>query len=216
MNPSSNNHIRLRKAVEVFGEWAENNKDFGMERNHAAPVQEMLNYISIERKNINKEFSFLDVGCGNGWVVRKASQLELCKKACGIDGAHQMISKANAMDNLNTYMLGDLNRYKTKERYDVIHSMEVLYYLDNPSEFIKDIYNSWLKKDGRLIIGIDLYFENADSHSWEENVGTKMHMMKADEWVNIFKSSGFSDVKTWYSNQKKDWNGTLILTGLKS
>ena len=94
--------------------------------------------------------------------------------------------------------------------------MEVLYYLDNPSEFIKDIYNSWLKKDGRLIIGIDLYFENADSHSWEENVGTKMHMMKTDEWVNIFKSSGFADVKTWYSNQKKDWNGTLILTGLKS
>ena len=32
----------MRKATEVFGEWAENGKDEGMEKGHAASVNEIL------------------------------------------------------------------------------------------------------------------------------------------------------------------------------
>ena len=59
----------MKKPIEVFSEWALNGKDKGMEKNHANPVEEMLNFINTERNEIGNEFSFLDLGCGNGWVV---------------------------------------------------------------------------------------------------------------------------------------------------
>ena len=205
----------MKNAIEVFGEWAQEGKDYGMQKNHAMPVNEMIDFALEERKLIGKKFSFIDIGCGNGWVVRKVSQNNLCKEAEGIDGAKQMIAKAKLADNKNKYLLADLDSYKPVKKYDVIHSMEVLYYLKNPEEFICKIHNDWINSNGRLIVGIDLYFENPESHSWEENVGTRMHMLRKDDWLNIFKSSGFLEVKTWYSNQNEKWNGTLVLTGVK-
>jgi len=59
----------MRIATEVFGEWAEHGKDTGMEKGHAIPVDEMINYALKERSNIGKKFSFLDLGCGSGRVI---------------------------------------------------------------------------------------------------------------------------------------------------
>ena len=44
------------------------NKDLGMQKNHERAVSRMLEILTI---NINKSYSFIDAGCGNGWVVRK-------------------------------------------------------------------------------------------------------------------------------------------------
>jgi 2-polyprenyl-3-methyl-5-hydroxy-6-metoxy-1,4-benzoquinol methylase len=68
----------MKKATDVFGEWAENGKDIGMEEGHAISVEEMLNFSLDERALINKNFSFLDIGCGNGWVTRRVSTNSLC------------------------------------------------------------------------------------------------------------------------------------------
>ena len=68
----------MKKPIEVFSEWALNGKDKGMEKNHANPVEEMLNFIIKERNEIGIEFSFLDLGCGNGWLVRKMLKEKLC------------------------------------------------------------------------------------------------------------------------------------------
>ena len=56
----------MQKAVDVFGAWAEQGKDIGMEKGHAAAVSEMLEFAIKEREQLNKNFSFLDLGCGNG------------------------------------------------------------------------------------------------------------------------------------------------------
>jgi len=93
--------------------------------------------------------------------------------------------------------------------------MEVLYYLEDPASILKKIVNSWLNEGGRLIAGIDLYYENIDSHSWEEKIGTRMLMFKETEWTDLFRQAGFYDVTSWRANQSKDWAGTLVLTGKK-
>jgi hypothetical protein len=90
-----------------------------------------------------------------------------------------------------------------------------LYYLEDPESILKKISNSWLAKKGRLIAGIDLYYENRDSHSWEDKVGAKMLMLQQAEWIEIFMRAGFSDVKSWRANQTQEWTGTLVLTGKK-
>tara|TARA_B110000240_G_scaffold172835_1_gene198184 strand:- start:295 stop:579 length:285 start_codon:yes stop_codon:yes gene_type:complete len=93
--------------------------------------------------------------------------------------------------------------------------MEVLYYLENPSEVIRKISNSWLNKNGRLIVGIDHYYENTSSHSWQEKVGTRMLMLREMEWIQFFEDAGLSEVESWHSNKHTDWAGTLVLTGKK-
>jgi len=205
----------MRKPIDVFGDWAEKGKDRGMEKTHAIPVDEMISFALKERLDIGKNFSFLDVGCGNGWVVHKVSNNTLCYRAVGIDGAKQMITNAESRGGNAKYILANINSFNSPERYDVIHSMEVLYYLEDPSGIVRKISDSWLNKGGRLIVGLDHYYENTDSHSWQEKVGTRMLMLKESEWVQIFEMSGLDEVESWRSNKHKDRTGTLVITGKK-
>ena len=206
----------MQKPTEIFGKWAEEGKDVGMEKGHATSVEDMLDFALQERTNIGKNFSFLDLGCGNGWVARNVSKNSLCTEAVGIDGAEQMIIKAKKNGGQVNYILADINSYVSPMKFDLIHSMEVLYYLDDPASKLKSLCDRWLEEQGRLIIGIDHYYENFDSHSWEEKVGTPMLMLKEAEWLDIFNESGLGDIKSWRSNESKDWAGTLILTGIKN
>ena len=205
----------MKKAIDIFGEWAEQGKDVGMENTHAMPVKEMIDFALEEREKIGKNFSFLDLGCGNGWVVRDVAQNKLCDLSVGIDGAKQMIANAESRGGDTKYILADINSFDSDEKYDVIHSMEVLYYLDDPSETVKKITDSWLSNNGRLIVGVDHYYENVDSHSWQEEVGTRMLMLKESEWVNIFEMAGLNELQSWRSGKDKDWAGTLVITGKK-
>ena len=94
--------------------------------------------------------------------------------------------------------------------------MEVFYYLKNPKNMIQKIFDSWLKKNGRLIIGIDFYFENKVSHNWSDSCGiSNMKLYSEESWINFFKTSGFNSVKSWRFGAKKDWAGTLIVRGVK-
>ena len=205
----------MRIATEVFGEWAEKGKDIGMEKGHALAVEDMISFATQERTNLKRNFSFLDLGCGNGWVVRMLENNQLCVRSVGIDGAKQMIEKASEDTSNSEFLLENIDTYISPDKFDLIHSMEVLYYLENPALTVKKIADSWLNEGGRLIAGVDLYYENQESHSWEDRVGTKMMMLKEAEWMEIFSSAGLREVESWRSNQSQDWAGTLVLTGKK-
>ena len=205
----------MRIAIEVFGEWAEKGKDIGMEKGHALAVEDMISFATQERTNLKRNFSFLDLGCGNGWVVRMLENNQLCVRSVGIDGAKQMIEKASEDTSKSEFLLENIDTYSSPDKFDLIHSMEVLYYLENPALTVKKIADSWLNEGGRLIAGVDLYYENQESHSWEDRVGTKMMMLKEAEWMEIFSSAGLQEVESWRSNQSQDWAGTLVLTGKK-
>jgi trans-aconitate methyltransferase len=205
----------MRIATEVFGEWAEKGKDIGMEKGHALAVEDMISFATQERINLKRNFSFLDLGCGNGWVVRMLENNQLCVRSVGIDGAKQMIEKAGEDTSKSEFLLENIDTYISPDKFDLIHSMEVLYYLENPALTVKKIADSWLNEGGRLIAGVDLYYENQESHSWEDRVGTKMMMLKEAEWMEIFSSAGLQEVESWRSNQSQDWAGTLVLTGKK-
>ena len=89
--------------------------------------------------------------------------------------------------------------------------MEVLYYLENPLSVIKKI-RGMLNPNGRFIMGIDHYFENEESHDWQEKVGTRLHMFIEREWLDFFTKSDFKNIHSWRANSN-DWAGTLVITG---
>ena len=198
--------------ISVFGRWAEDGRDDGMAKGHLPAVDHMLGVALDGLTN----FRFIDAGCGNGWVVRKVSQLPECKDALGVDGAEKMIEKATSLDRKNTYECANLMSWQPKETADVVHSMEVFYYVSQPGQLIQNIHKHWLKKNGRLIMGVDFYTENSVSHSWPEDCGVQgMQLFSEAEWQGFFKNAGFVDVRAWRFGAKEGWAGTLVVTGKK-
>lgn len=201
-----------KKPVEVFGDWVQSGKDEGMEANHREAVENMLDFALPS----NDAFSFIDAGCGNGWVVREVAQLPHCQNAIGVDGAAEMITKAQDLDTTNHYVLTDLLDWSPKQPVHLVHSMEVLYYFEEPFDILRHMHNHWLLPKGRLIIGLDFYYENTISHSWPEDCGVSiMTLLSEQQWLELFQQAGFQDIKTWRVGAKENWAGTLVLTGIK-
>ena len=198
--------------INVFSEWAQNGKDEGMEKHHRDSVMNMLDFAC----NGLSEYSLIDAGCGNGWVVRHISKDAKCNNAFGVDGSSNMINKAKRLDDKNKYFCEDLLKWIPQSKVDIVLSMEVFYYFENPGLLIEHINNNWIKSGGRLIMGVDYYQENISSHSWQKDCGIsimKLHSEK--EWKVFFENAGLKDVKSWRNGQDKDWGGTLIVTGTK-
>lgn len=208
----------MKPAVEVFGEWAVKGKDEGMERGHAASVAEMLAYAMAKIIPSKEQFTAIDIGCGNGWVVREISQIQNCSKAAGVDGAIEMIDKANQIDKegFGEYYHGMLPDWQPKEKYDLVHSMECFYYLENPVDFVKTVHDSWMNNGGYIVMGVDHYAENEDSLDWPEHVGVHMTTLSEKEWLKAFTDAGFEDLTTWRAATKEGFVGTLVIGGKKA
>ena len=201
-----------RLPTVVFGEWAELGRDEGMEKGHRQSVDEMLSMVLKGRK----QFSFIDAGCGNGWAVRQVAKHPECVSATGVDGAQQMIDKALKSDPNNSYTCADLSNWNPKTPVDIVHSMEVVYYLKDPFAFLQNVYDSWLNTGGVLIFGLDFYVENTVSHSWPEDCGVStMQLFSEGHWVGLLDDAGFSNVESFRYGSKEGWAGTLILKGEK-
>ena len=196
--------------IEVFNSWVQNGKDEGMEKNHSIAVDVMIHMLIGKS---NKQFSFIDAGCGNGWVIRKVNVHDLCSYSVGVDGSKNMIDKAEKIDPTGSYVCSDLMQWKPKEKVDYVHSMEVLYYFEDPSMVLKHIYDFWLKKNGTIVVGIDFYKENIISHSWPKSLNTTMTLLSKKEWLNCFRESGFSNVELSQINPCNDFKGTLVIKG---
>ena len=205
--------MKLKKTpVDVFDNWVKIGKDDGLEKNHASAVAKMVEYSTGSLD----QFSFIDAGCGNGWLVRNMSNDSRCIKSIGIDGSERMIKKAKKLDRKNEYVCSDLLNWKPSEKVNLVISMEVFYYFEDPEKLTRHIYQNWLTENSRLIIGIDFYKENLISHSWPEEIGISiMKLFSENEWKQFFLNSEFKNVYSWKVDQKKDWEGTLIVTGEK-
>lgn len=200
--------------TRTFDKWAKNGRSELMEKEHKTNVLKMLKTISF-----NKSFLFLDVGCGNGWVVRKISEESHCKKAIGIDKSKNMIIEAN-MNKKNSkerYINKDIEDFKFNSKFDVIFSMESLYYVDSIEYALKKIYRL-LKPGGRFFCGTDFYSENTSTAKWAKMMKIQMHLHSKKEWIEFFKNAGL-ETKTKQVKDlknKKKWKrefGTLFIIG---
>ena len=86
--------LMRKDPINFFGDWALSGRDEQMAKGHEDSVNAMLDLVITNQK----EFSFIDVGCGNGWVVRKIFNYPNCQYAVGVDGSKQMIAKAKSID----------------------------------------------------------------------------------------------------------------------
>jgi len=133
----------MDKTTKVFDSWAKAGRAEEMEEGHGVTVGKFLGSISFD-----KPFSFLDIGCGNGWVVRKIAQLPKCKKAVGIDKSKNMVKRAisKQASKKEKYACTDLESWDYVGKFDIIFSMESLYY-----SFRWNRHWLWFSRCSRLV-----------------------------------------------------------------
>jgi len=207
--------METKLATDIFDDWAIRGKDKGMEKGHSIPVDRMIEIAYGKVLNRDDNISILDFGCGNGWMLRKILSGSNRFKGLGIDGAISMIENAKEIDPDGDYICSDLTSWQSSEKFDLIISMEVIYYLDKPKDFIASLFNESLNEEGVMIIGMDHYKENTRSLSWPKDLNVQMNTLSINEWVDLFVSVGFSDVQYEQYNEGDDWSGTLIITASK-
>ncbi len=199
-----------------FNEWAENGKAESMEIEHGKNVLKFLKKISFD-----KEFSFLDIGCGNGWVVRYISQIENCKTAVGIDVSDKMIKRAKKSISKNNqeFFCSEIETWNTRKKFDFIFAMESIYYVESIPIALKKIFQL-LKPGGMFCCGTDFYSENKDTAKWQNMMKIRMHLLSENQWKKLFAEQGFK-VKIKHIKDLKDgkkWKrelGTLFIIGEK-
>lgn len=201
---------------KTFDKWAQNGRAELMEIEHGKNVSKFLQTVSFD-----KAFTFLDVGCGNGWVVRKIAKEEKCKKSIGIDKSKKMILEAIKKTSIGKekFIHTDIETWKYRGKFDFIFSMESLYYADSIEIALEKIYKM-LKPGGQFFCGTDFYTDNKTTVRWASIMKIQMHLHSKKEWKKFFQNTGFL-VKTKHikdlKNAKK-WKreyGTLFIIGTK-
>ena len=182
------------KATDLFSDWAEVGRDKGMADAHDPAVSQILDKILKDQKT---PFTFIDAGCGNGWVVRKVRSMPNCNTAIGVDGARAMIDNAKNVDPDGEYYFDDLLTWTPDQKANIIHSMEVFYYFKDPQNLTDHIVGNWLKLGGKLVIGLDHYIGNPDSYSWSKDLNVHMSLLSEQDWLDIFLKSGLSNCTSW-------------------
>ena len=202
--------------IDIFDNWALKDKDKGMEKGHAPSVNAMFDIIYNRTKILNSNFNFLDLGCGNGWVVRKFSNNNLCNYSVGVDGSKNMIKKAKNKDSKGTYYQSNIESWNTDNQFDIVFSMETFYYLKNIDKVLSKISSKYLTHNGFLIFGIDHYSENKPSLSWEREIGIQTQTLSIKDWVKKIEKANFKNVEYFQVGSDKNWAGTLIISAFKN
>ena len=206
----------MDETKKLFNEWAVTGRAEEMEKGHGVTVNKFLDSISFD-----KPFSFLDIGCGNGWIVRKIAQLPNCKKVVGIDKSKKMISIAisKQISKKEKYLSVNLESWKYLGKFDIIFSMESLYYSVPMEPALSKIFKI-LRTNGFFYCGTDFYSDNYLTKRWKKVMKVPMDLRSKTEWKNMFRKIGFKtttkQIKDLNHNAKwKQKFGTLFIIGKK-
>jgi SAM-dependent methyltransferase len=192
-----------------FDSWVEVGRDESMERGHFEATMQLISCIGkrISGKNIEDLQStfvnktVLDVGCGNGWTLRKFIDLG-GRFGIGCDLSTKMIEKARLYSKEQIeYYIGDVSiihqEILKKQKYskvDVCLCIESLYYHTDPLYSLRCFYDV-LTVGGYVGIMVDLYDESWGTHPWVDALDVDVHLLSIKSYTTLLEKAGFIDIQ---------------------
>jgi 2-polyprenyl-3-methyl-5-hydroxy-6-metoxy-1,4-benzoquinol methylase len=146
-------------------------------------------------KDVIKNKSVLDFGCGYGEFLSEIKKKNFCKEAHGIEIRHEVRDK---LKQRKIFFYTDIE--KIDRKYDVITMFHVLEHLPNPIEILKKLKRI-LKKNGKLIIEVpscnDLLLRDKNLQNFRNFYMWSEHLIIFSENLlyKILKKSGFKNIK---------------------
>jgi SAM-dependent methyltransferase len=177
---------------EEFNRWAEAGRGEGMEQDHQPITLPVL-----EKMRLAPTDNVLDVGCGAGWLSRRLAKLVPEGRVVGMDISDEMIRHARraSVDFGNLmFVTGEVAEIPWQPHFfSHVISVESSYYWPDPAAGIKDILRV-LHDGGSAWIVINYYRDNPHCHHWGELLAVPTRLLSAEEWAELFRSAGFSNV----------------------
>ena len=177
---------------EEFDRWAEAGRGAEMEQEHLPITLPVL-----EKMRLAPTDNVLDVGCGAGWLSRRLAKLVPEGRVVGMDISDEMIRharRASADFGNLLFVTGEVKEIPWQPHFfDHAISVESSYYWPDPAAGIKDNFRV-LNDGGSARILINYYRDNPHCHQWGELLAVPTHLLSGDEWAELFRNAGFTNV----------------------
>ncbi|MEM5813226.1 MAG: class I SAM-dependent methyltransferase [Candidatus Aenigmatarchaeota archaeon] len=151
-------------------------------------------------KNWKKDAKILDVGCGNGALLKKLKKLGF-KNLYGIDASRRNIDKAKNKEKEIKFFCGDITKKLPfrNEFFDIVIAVAILEHIldDDLSKFLNEI-NRVLKKNGLFIIEVP--YRQRLNYVVCPNC---LAVFEKDEHLRSFDESGLEAILNNYGFRKK-------------
>ena len=182
----------LEKTATEFDSWAENGRAESMANGHGNVTEQMLSLLPKPLQG-----SSLDIGCGNGWLVRNSISRGI-QKGFGLDISPKMVEVAQASvrySGQEEYFVSNAEEIEVADNsFDLITSIESLYYYPNPVKALKEWYRI-AKEGAQLAIMIDLYQENQSTHNWIDALDISVHLLSMTELRKDLEEIGWKNIQ---------------------
>jgi len=191
MSTTERDHIE--RVTTLFDEWSTNGRAEGMEDGHTPMAR-----TAFERLGVAAGYTYLDIGCGNGYTVRWAAGIDPTVQAIGIDVSGGMVERARsqstAFENARFIHAPFPLPILKAQSFDCILSMEAFYYFKELQWALVSTIRL-LKPGGLFACVIDYYEENQASAGWDEMTGINLNRLSRAQWVKEMESVGFEIVE---------------------
>jgi len=179
---------------DIFDQWALNHHAEGMEKGHWQRVKQAFELIPPSQDN------YLEIGIGNGYGIHYMA-LNQYKNGCcyGLDISPNMVKKAKEktkdLDNV-ILQADDFLTWKPPRNttFSAIFSMETFYYFSDIKEGIEKAA-SLLELKGMLMILVDFFYENKETHSWPDDLDIPLTLWSAADYKEAFQDIPLKNVQ---------------------
>lgn len=143
--------------------------------------------------NINITKKYLLVGVGTGYFIKKLEEYGFKGTAIDISKEAIKITKQNINSKKTDIRYGDILKYKTTKKFDLVFSFEVLEHINNDQLAIKKIYKL-LKKGGLFIFSVPAHMAK-----WGEVdvIGGHYRRYERNEIINKLSSADLKIKSIW-------------------
>lgn len=201
-------------AKDIFDQWALDHHAEGMEKGHWKRVKQAFELIPASQGN------YLEIGIGNGYGILHMAKNQYKNGCCyGLDISPNMIEKAKEktkdLDNVILQADDFLAWQSPKGKlFSAIFSMETFYYFSDIGAGIEKAA-SLLTPGGMLMILVDFYYENRESHSWSDDLDISMTLWKVEDYKNAFQDIHLKNIQQKQIKDDSHKTGTLCTWGYK-
>ena len=172
-----------------FNRWVDSGQGCGLEKRHWETTRQLVDLMSVEEYH-----NVMDLGCGVGWATRLLAQRASRGIVLGIDLSDRMIlqaRKGSRNPHNALFLVADAAGIPCGSGFfDSLLSVESIYYYPGLDLAFHEVHRI-LKPGGRAFFLISYYKENPFGHEWAKHIDIPVHLLGAEDYISILKSSGF-------------------------